>query len=214
MYFFCSRILSRKHHYMYSGCVFGLLWSMTAYQTVLVFKCCSSSFVTQHSIKVYILYVSCYIEISRILWSLPPTPCPLPAFCLWKNFTKVLIGEVKYMMTRLYLWHKLPQFQELASRRWGQINSENWRIAVSKTTKMMLVRLLMTNFKMTSELTMLFLHGAPLHQTIKVHIHWSSKEEGGLWIDVLPPSPLPRPSTGIWNKANFPFHLVSLLVFE
>ena len=34
---------------------------------------------------------------SRTLWSLPLSPCPLPAFCLWKTLVKriSLIGEMR-----------------------------------------------------------------------------------------------------------------------
>ena len=30
------------------------------------------------------------------------------------------VDEVNYMMSRMYSWHKLPQFQELASKAWKQ----------------------------------------------------------------------------------------------
>ena len=36
--------------------------------------------------------------------------------------TKTPGGEVNYMMTRLYPWHKLLQFQELASKKWKQMD--------------------------------------------------------------------------------------------
>ena len=40
---------------------------------------------------------SLILKWSRILWFLPPTPCPQPAFYLWKNFSqrKSLIREVR-----------------------------------------------------------------------------------------------------------------------
>ena len=31
-------------------------------------------------------------------------------------------GEVNYMMTRLYPGHELPQFQELATKKWEQMD--------------------------------------------------------------------------------------------
>ena len=39
---------------------------------------------------------------SRMLWSSPPTPCPLPAFCLWNNFNQriSLIREVRKCRTK------------------------------------------------------------------------------------------------------------------
>ena len=43
------------------------------------------------------------------------------------------------MMTRLYPQHELPQFWELASKKWEQTGPWNWRLAVPKATKMMLV---------------------------------------------------------------------------
>ena len=54
-------------------------------------------------------------------------------------------GEVNYMMTRLYPGYEVPQFQELASEKWKQMDPET----VPKTIKMMLVRPPMTNLKMT-----------------------------------------------------------------
>ena len=59
--------------------------------------------------------------------------------------TETPSGEVNYMMTRLYPGYKLPQFQELASEKWKQMDPGT----VPKTIKMMLVRPPMINLKMT-----------------------------------------------------------------
>ena len=31
-------------------------------------------------------------------------------------------GEINYLMTRLYPEHELPQFQELAAKKWEQVD--------------------------------------------------------------------------------------------
>ena len=36
--------------------------------------------------------------------------------------TKSPVGEVNYMMTRLYPGHELPQFQEIATKKWEQMD--------------------------------------------------------------------------------------------
>ena len=59
--------------------------------------------------------------------------------------TETPSGEVNYMMTRLYPGYELPQFQELASEKWKQMDPGT----VPKTIKMMLVRPPMINLKMT-----------------------------------------------------------------
>ena len=38
--------------------------------------------------------------------------------------TKTPGGEVSYMMASLYPGHDLPQFQELAAKKWEQMNLE------------------------------------------------------------------------------------------
>ena len=67
--------------------------------------------------------------------------------------TETLGGKVNYIMTRLYPGHELPQFRELASEKWPQRNGNKLtlelKLTVLKTTKMVLVRSPMTNFKMT-----------------------------------------------------------------
>ena len=69
----------------------------------------------------------------------------------------------------------------------------SWRFTALKTTKVMLVRLPLTNVKVMSELTVMFLHVAS-SLYLKALSHC-------LWPDVCPP---PTPVAGIWNKANFP----------
>ena len=38
--------------------------------------------------------------------------------------TKTPVGEVNYMMARLYPGHELPQFQEIATKKWEQMDPE------------------------------------------------------------------------------------------
>ena len=78
---------------------------------------------------------------------------------------------------------------------------------------MMLIRPLMTNFKMTSELPVLFLHGAPpsaYKSSCPLIVGVAGAGGGGSWpSDRHPPFP---PVAGIQNKANFPFHQPGLFI--
>jgi len=70
-------------------------------------------------------------------------------------------------MTRLYPHHKLPQFQELASKKWEKINRPwNWRLTAAKTIKMTSVRLPVTSWRWLSKMTVLFLPVAPTPTTV------------------------------------------------
>ena len=77
----------------------------------------------------------------------------------------------------------------------------NWRWTVPKTTKIMLVRLLMTNLKMTVRADFTVYSCSPFPQLIKALSYWLSVR--GNW-------PLDRchqpPVAYIRSKANFPFH--------
>ena len=86
----------------------------------------------------------------------------------------------------------------------------NWRWTVSKTSKMMLVRPLMTNLKMTVRADSTVSSCGPFPQLIKALPYWLSVR--GNW-------PLDRchhpPVAHILSKANFPFHQPGLfMTFE
>ena len=114
-------------------------------------------------------------------------------------------------MTRLYPWHKLPQFWELAQRMetgWPW----NWRSSVLKTIKMTLIRPPMTNFKMTVRVNCTFSACSPLPWPIKAPAHWLSVA-GCVCVCVelafghmSAHPPLPLWVASIQNKVNFPFH--------
>ena len=87
----------------------------------------------------------------------------------------------------------------------------NWRLTVPKTIKMMLVRPLMTNLKMTVRddcavsacspppLTLLMLSPTPNPLLV-----WAGGwGKVSLWTDACRPPPT---VAGTWNKPNFPFH--------
>ena len=72
--------------------------------------------------------------------------------------TKTPGGEANYMLTRLYPGLELPQFWELTSKKWKQVHPRIEDLTIPKTTKMMLVGPLMTNWTWLLEMTVLFLH--------------------------------------------------------
>ena len=72
------------------------------------------------------------------------------------------------MRTRLYPGHELPQFRDLTTKKWEQMDSRTEDcLTVPKTVKMMQVRPPKTNLKMMLEMTVLFLHVLPLHSVYK-----------------------------------------------
>ena len=117
--------------------------------------------------------------------------------------------EVNYMTTRLYPWHKLPQFWELASKKWKQSEpgTEAWP---PKTTKRTLVRWTMTNLKTTvrADCAASACSSLPLPESSgPTGYQWRGV---GLWTDRCSPSPPPVAS--IWHKVNFPFHQLDLFI--
>ena len=137
--------------------------------------------------------------LSLILWTVLLKPSPG--------------GEVNYMDQTVAMTYAatVPRIglKEVGTNQLGK-----WRITRLKTTKMMLVRLPMTNFKMTVRTDYAVSAWSPPPSDYKSSYPLIVK--GGRWsLDRCPtPTPHPCPSTSIWNKANFPFHLASLLVFE
>ena len=88
-------------------------------------------------------------------------------------------------------------------KKWEQVHP-NWRLTVPKTTKIMLVRPLMTDWRWLLEMTMLFLQvTASPTLSINARTPCLSGEEVSLWKNIhhLPPT-----VASTWNKANFPFH--------
>ena len=63
--------------------------------------------------------------------------------------TKTPGGEVNCMTARPYPGLELPKFRELTAKKWGENGPWNCRLTLPKSTKMMVVRPLMTNLKMT-----------------------------------------------------------------
>ena len=119
-------------------------------------------------------------------------------------------------MTRLYPWHKLPQFWELAQGMetgWPW----NWRSSVLKTIKMTLIRPPMTNFKMTVRANCTFSACSPLPWPIKAPAHWLSV--GGVWswpLDICLSTPY-HPSGWLASKIKWTFlstNLASLMAFD
>ena len=124
------------------------------------------------------------------------------------------MGEVNHMMTRLHPWHKLPQFWELASRKWEQA-AWNWRLTVPKAFKMTLIRPPTTNFKMTVRADCAVSAWSPLPPPIKALAPCLSAGEESWPLDRCPPSPshLPIPPVAsIQNKANFLFYQLGLFI--
>ena len=88
----------------------------------------------------------------------------------------------------------------------------NWRLTVSKTTKMTLLRALMTNLRMTVRADC----AVSACSTPPTSLYKSSCPTGcqcgvgvSLWTGVHHPPPT---VAGIWNKANFPFHQPGLFI--
>ena len=91
---------------------------------------------------------------------------------------------------------------------WASREAQNWRLTEPKSTKMMLVKSPMINFKMTIRAYCTIPSWSPLPPSIKFFTN--DCQWGGCWrLDRhLPPTPF----TGIWNKANFPFHKPGLFI--
>ena len=75
---------------------------------------------------------------------------------------------------------RVLEFWELASRTWKQTDPGNWKLTVLKTIKMMLVRPLMTNFKMTVRADCVVPACSPLPLSIKIHVPWLGCREVSL----------------------------------
>ena len=75
----------------------------------------------------------------------------------WKQLTD-------YMMTKSKPWHKLLHFTQFwGPKEMGTHRPWNWKLAALKTIKLMLVRPLMTNFKMTVRAEWTAFAGSPFH---------------------------------------------------
>ena len=114
-------------------------------------------------------------------------------------------------MARLYPWHKLPQFWELASRKQEQTDPGTKDEAF--LIKMTLIRRLMTNFKRTVRANCAVSVGSLLPLSIRALAPWLSglgEREVGLWTEVCP-----LPSCWLEIKQTFlSTKLASLLAFE
>ena len=80
--------------------------------------------------------------------------------------TKIPGGKVNYLMIRLSPEHELPQFRELAPKKWEQmyLGTED---KLYLKQQMILFRPLMTNLKMT-EMTVLLLQVIPRPPTLSL----------------------------------------------
>ena len=122
----------------------------------------------------------------------------------WKQLTD-------YMMTKSKPWHKLLHFTHFwGPKEMGTNWPWNWKLTVLKTIKLMLVRPLMTNFKMTIWADCAFSACSPL--SIYKSSCWLTKCEGSQLLDrSLPPIPM----LAFEIKQTFPStNLASLLTFE
>ena len=123
------------------------------------------------------------------------------------------VEEVNYLIVRLQLWHKLPQFQEPASRKWKHTDpgtedylclkqpcwsGHQWPIS-----------------RWWSKLTVLFLHvpPAPRPFCLLKALSPDCREEESAFGQECTLSLAPSlPVAGIQNKANFPFHQSGLFI--
>ena len=109
------------------------------------------------------------------------------------------------MVTRLYLWQKLPQFWELSSRKWEQTDPGwNWKLTILETIKITLVRLPPDQFldDCRSKLCCFYV----LSPLFTYKSSCSLIVSGGNWpLNRSFPIP-PLSVAGLWNKASFPFH--------
>ena len=125
-------------------------------------------------------------------------------FCRYWNHQ---VKEVNYIMTRLWPWHKLPRFWELASRKWEQTHRGTEDELYLKQSRWHWSDHRRTNFKMTVRAACAVSACSRLPPPIEA----LAPRQGcvGLWTRVHPP---PTPAAGIQNKANFPFHQPGLFI--
>ena len=98
-------------------------------------------------------------------------------------------------MTILYPGHEVPPLQELDAKPC------NWRLTAPKTIKMLLLRPLMTNVKMTVRDAYAFsAYNRPPPPTLSINALTPCLAFGQV------STTLPIPVASIWNKVNFPFH--------
>ena len=117
------------------------------------------------------------------------------------------VEEVNYMMTRLYPWHKLPQFRELASRK-----SEQTDPGTEEQSRWCWSAHHMTKFKMTVRADCAVCACSPLPLSKEALVPWWSVGGVGLQTGVQHPQ-RPTPAVaGIQNKANFPVHQPCLFI--
>ena len=128
------------------------------------------------------------------------------------------MGEVNHMKARLHPWHKLPQFWELASRKWKQ-TAWNWRLTVPKAFKVTLIRPPTTSFKMTVRADGAVSAWSPPPSTYEsscpLLISWGGELAFGQMstLPLPPPHTLGLPASKI-KQIFFSTNLDSLLAFE
>ena len=125
--------------------------------------------------------------------------------------TKTPGGKLNYIVTRLYPGHELPQFWELASEKCDQKDpGTDDELSKTTKTKMLLVRPLVTNLKMTVRAdcaVSTYSHFPPPHPISKSScpllvgggVGWGSQP----WNRYMPPSP-PSGQHLKWRKLSFP----------
>ena len=90
----------------------------------------------------------------------------------------------------------------------------NWRLTVSETTKMMLVRPLMNNLKMTVRYDCAVSACNPSPDSIYENSHPLLWTDVSLWTDVCHPSPTPQLLASEIKQTFFSTNLACLLAFE
>ena len=101
--------------------------------------------------------------------------------------------------------HGVPKSQTRLSD-WIELTPQNWRLSVPKTTKMTLLRPLMTNWRWPLEMTVLFLHATPHHHSVYKCFPSLLLGQGQESAFGQMSATLPTPGAGTWSKANLPFH--------
>ena len=113
--------------------------------------------------------------------------------------TKTPGGKVNCSMTRLSPGLELPQFWKLTTKKMRTSAPQNWRLTLPKTSKMMLVRPLIADWRWLLEMTMLFLHvTASPTLPINALTPCLSGEGVSLWTDIRHP---PSEKVRKWEKA-------------
>ena len=100
------------------------------------------------------------------------------------------------MMTRLYPGHEMPQFWELARKKWEQANP--WRLTVAKEPRWCWSDHWWPSWWWLLDVPVLFLHVTPLPSSV----YKSSYPTGCCGVGCGESASV----ASIWNKANFPFH--------